>query len=256
MKKCNIFTNFYTPLSGEDLVFEGSLPTISEPEEEKQTNEVNADWIVLDYRYYDLNKQNKEWLLLIEELGLSKYSTKDWLSELTEITYDMKNNNFNITYSHNLDAVQLSWIFDVQYLRMSIEEAAEKHLIDKSQVKGWINEFNKNLKIRSLANRRYLNKSKLLNQTHNQYLLKRWCCPFAKPYTLNELSEKLANEFTDLGKVSNSTISRVLKNELSMGYRKLSKLIQRWRKNRRFQNYQSLLCCWRDWKMQILSLYS
>ena len=43
MKKYNIFTNFYTLLSGEDLVFEGSLPTISEPEEEKQTNEVNAD---------------------------------------------------------------------------------------------------------------------------------------------------------------------------------------------------------------------
>ena len=44
----------------------------------------------------------------------------------TEITDDIKNNNFNITFSHNLDTVKLSWIFDVQYLIMSIEDSARK----------------------------------------------------------------------------------------------------------------------------------
>ena len=37
----------------------------------------------------------------------------------------------------------------------------------------------------------------------------------------------LANDFKDLGQVSNSTISRVLRCELSMGYRKLSNINQK-----------------------------
>ena len=227
MNKRKVFTNFYTPFSRGNLKFEGGLPTVSEPDEDKSQNGENEDSAAFACMHYDLNKQNSEWLLLLEELGLNKYSAKDWFSELFEKPEDEKNWNFDIAYSRDLDKVKTSWIFDVRYQRMPIEDASEKHLVDKLQIKRWIKEFNKNLKIRALVNRKYLNKPKLLNQGHSEYLLKRWCYPFAKPYTLNELSGMLANEYKDLGRVSNSTISRVLRYELSMGYRKLSNINQK-----------------------------
>ena len=70
------------------------------------------------------------------------------------------------------------------------------------------------IKIKSLANRKFLNKFKMLWDSNKEYLRNVWWKPVSKIYTLNELSLKPWNKFPDFLNVSNLTISRVLRNNL------------------------------------------
>ena len=217
----NRFTNFYVPLSNDSLVFKDEIPSVPEPEEEKQTISEEIFDINLRYQFYDLNKQTKECIELMSEIGLAEYSPEDWLADFKEVD-DAQNFEYidQIPVDGNIE-VKRSCLFHTQYLRSSIEEVSEKFDVPLNLIKKWINEFTKNLRLRNSANRKYLNKSKLIEDNHKTYLFKHWNSPFSKPCTLNELCEKLTNEFPELNRVSKSTISRTLKDDLSIGFRKL-----------------------------------
>ena len=224
MSKKNKYTNFYMPYTKTDLKFTDILPEIVCAEEKESEDGNGAEYVLLSHKFYDLNKESKEWFELVNKLEWSHRTAKEWLSGPHDIFDFNDNNNDKQSDLQTHDETKRKWIFDIWYLNMEISDVLENNCVEQSQINKWVLEFNMKLKIRSSANCKFLNKSKILWETHKEYLRNDWCKPVSKIYTLNELSLKLWNEFQDLLNVSNSTISRVLKNDLSMSYRKLSRL--------------------------------
>ena len=229
MKKDKKYTNFYLPAQGKDLIFIEGVPEIPERTEAEYIDEDNEHQINLIYSHYDFNKQTKEWLEIIDQAGVSNYSFSDWLCEILQneelqVMNDSKESSYN-----DLQEAEQSCIFDCIYLQKSIEESSQNNSVCKSQVKKWIKNFKSRLQLRNITNRRFLNKSRLLEQEHKDYLFSLWSTQFAKPYTLNELSIKLSDTFKEQPKVSASTISRALRNDLQMSYRKLWKITPKYK---------------------------
>ena len=167
----NKFTNFYIPLSSDDLVFENEIPSVQEPKEKKQTIWEEIVSVKLRYQFYDLNKQTKECIELMDDLGLTESSQEDLLMYFKEGDTVSNLEYIDQIPIDGIDEVKRSWIFHTQYLRSSIEEVSEKFSVPSNLIKKWIKEFIKNLKLRKSANRKYLNKSKLMEDAHNTYLL-------------------------------------------------------------------------------------
>ena len=78
---------------------------------------------------------------------------------------DSKESSYN-----DLQEAEQSCIFDCIYLQKSIEESSQNNSVSKSQVKKWIKNFKSRLQLRNITNRRFLNKSRLLEQEHKDYL--------------------------------------------------------------------------------------
>ena len=137
------------------MVFENEIPLIQEPEEKKQTIREEIVSVKLRYQFYDLNKQTKEWIELMDELGLIESSLEDLLM------YFKKGDTVsNLEYIYQIpidgiDEVKRNRIFYTQYLRLSIVVVSEKFFVPSNLIKKWIKEFIKNLKQRKSANRKY-----------------------------------------------------------------------------------------------------
>ena len=97
-----------------------------EPEEDKSQNGENEDSAAFACMRYDLNKQIVNDYYCWRNLGLTIIRQKNWFPELFEKPEDEKNWNFDKTYSCDLNKVKKSWIFDVRFQRMPIEDASEK----------------------------------------------------------------------------------------------------------------------------------
>ena len=185
---------------------------------EEYFDDENNQQINLVYSLYDHNKQRSEWQEIIEHVRVSNHFSFDWLHEFLQSTELPAIEVWKESTWHDLEEIMLSCIFDVIYWQKSINEASQSNSVNKSLEKALIKSC---LQLRMTINRKFMNKSKLLMQEHKDYLFSLWSSFFARPYILTELSSKLSNKFKELPKISTSTISRVLRNDLWISYRKL-----------------------------------
>ena len=108
------------------------------------------------------------------------------------------------------------------YLGMLIMDVSSKFNVDISVVRLYIKRFKKALKKRNKSNIKYLGKSKILKEDHQNTLRKLVDNQINHTLTLNDMKKELLRQHNELKNVSTSTISRWLKQEMGMSYTKMS----------------------------------
>ena len=109
------------------------------------------------------------------------------------------------------------------YVGQSIPTIADKLWITEIKVKTIWNKFTNNLKIRRKANQKYLNKKKRLDERHHECIKDYLNKNMLSMFTLQDLRAVLISKFPELVKLSMSTISKSLRTQYNMSYRKVSK---------------------------------
>ena len=129
-----------------------------------------AEYVLLNHKFYDLRIESKEWSELIDWFGWCHRIAKDWLSGRHLILYfkDGYKDKQSDTQTH--DEKKRKWIFDVWYLHLEIWDISENNCAEQTKINKWILEFNKKIKIGSTTNRKILTKSKILWDSHIEYL--------------------------------------------------------------------------------------
>ena len=107
------------------------------------------------------------------------------------------------------------------YLGMNIIEVSNKFNVDISMARLYIKRFKKALKKRNKSNIKYLGKSKILKEDHQNTIRKLIDNQINHTFTLNDMKKELLRQHNELQNVSTSAISRWLKQEMGMSYTKM-----------------------------------
>ena len=110
------------------------------------------------------------------------------------------------------------------YLGMPISEVSRKYNIDIKVVRLYIKKFKQSLKLRKRANIKYLGKNKKLKEEHKETLKELINNQVNCILTLDDMRAELLKRHPEISSVSTTTLSRWLKQELGMSYKKMSRI--------------------------------
>ena len=125
------------------------------------------------------------------------------------------------------ETVPKSWIEAVYrhfYQKQPVWTIAYELGLPLKATSKYIAQFRKSLKKRSNTNLKYLEKKRLLQNNHLEFINNLITSQNGYPLTIYDVSLKLQEEFEDIVNVSKSTIRRRLKKDLKMSYKKVTKV--------------------------------
>ena len=122
----------------------------------------------------------------------------------------------------NDQVIDSSIIFKHIIIGKEKNEVIEEFKVYRNYFTSLVRRFKWNLQIRAQVNKCYLNKKKILNQEHLDFLKEGVCRINQHPHKVSSIKSKLLSSYGDLRNVSDSTIRRSLKMKLNMSFKKLS----------------------------------
>ena len=178
------------------------------------------------------NNLNQNFILLLEKLEIANKDSDELISLLdSEIGTEDKEQYthavisiLQATRDNSNDESILNFIHDTHYRRMSINRTANKYKIDLFDARKIIKCYKKNLKAISRNNQKYLGKKCKLGSNQIKFIKDYWQLNRFAPYTLEDLKSYIKTKSWNSWNVSNSTISRCLKEKLKMVYKKINKI--------------------------------
>ena len=126
--------------------------------------------------------------------------------------------------SYNDSQNEIEIIFKRFYLNQSIESISDQELISEVKVKKIWNKFSSKLRTRNRINKKRLNKASRLEEHHKEAIQNYLEENKLKQFTLQSIKNNLSLQFPELMKISKPTISKWIKQDYSMRYKKLSKV--------------------------------
>ena len=119
---------------------------------------------------------------------------------------------------------EIQIIFEYYYQNKHAKDIQRGHSIDAQFLSRIIKKFHRNLKIRKIQNRKFLNKKKLLTLDHVEKLGSFSKNSVGIPLYISDFKQMLVKEFPSLEGISDNTISRKLKSDLKYSYQLFSKI--------------------------------
>ena len=127
-----------------------------------------------------------------------------------------------IIYSSGHNNDQACLVYDHIILNKTYKVISEERNVWVNKIASTIKRFQRNLKMRALANRRFLNKKKKLSQQHLDFLKELLSGISSVPLKVSSIKNRLETNFEEMQNVSESTIRRDLKARLNMSYKRMS----------------------------------
>ena len=127
-----------------------------------------------------------------------------------------------IIYSNDHNNDQACLVYDHIILNKTYKVISEELNVWVNKIASTIKRFQRNLKMRAHANRRFINKKKKLSQQHLDFLKEFLSGISSVPLKVSSIKNRLEKNFEEMQNVSESTIRRDLKARLNMNYKRMS----------------------------------
>ena len=203
----------------DQKVIESNKDEQSDEEESKeQANCGVADSIMrsLEYRHILDNLVNQDDSIA----DASARIQKKW-SKTTKAEYQLP------LHFPNDNQSEIEIIFKRFYINQTIETISNQSYLSESEVKLIWSKFRSKLRTRNKAIKRWLNKAFLLKQQHKAAILNFLEANKLTQFSLQSIKNDLGQQFPELMNISKPTISKWIRQDYSMWYKKLNKISHR-----------------------------
>ena len=219
MEKRVKYTNFYVPWLTDAMRLLDELEDNNNMDYEEDSNQFKEKHLLIrPSTLYDACKSNKDYWQLIEDWKINRMTNSEmleyygWISKENEIS----NENYQIASADNKEIEVVFYYF---YKGWTEAEIWDLTSVTKQFVKKVISKFRKLIKIRSLANRKFLGKDKKLKPVHHEFIKRNVLNTKSSILTATKVMKLLQDNHPDIGEVSLSTVTRCMKMDWHLSYK-------------------------------------